>query len=100
MLIECAWAATKTKNSYFRAKYYKLVSRMGKKQALVAVAHKILISCYHILKNKIPFKDLGADYFTKGKEDKMLIHYKNKIEKLGFEVNLKPIEEEYLPLEI
>lgn len=65
---------------------------MGKKQALCAVAHKILISCYHILKYKIAYKELGGDYFTKGNEDKILAHYKKKLIKLGYEVALQPIE--------
>jgi transposase len=65
---------------------------MGKKQALVAVAHKILISCYHILKSKVKFKELGGDYFTKGKEDKLLTHYTKKLTKMGYQVALQPIE--------
>lgn len=92
ILIECAWAAVKTKDTFYRAKYYKLCSKMGKKKALIAVAHKILISCYHILKYKVPYKELGADYFTKGKEDKLLQHYKKKLWQMGFEVALQPIE--------
>jgi transposase len=50
ILTECAWAAVKTNNTYFRAKFYKLSPRMGRKQALAAIAHKIIINCYHILK--------------------------------------------------
>jgi len=92
ILTECAWAATKTKDTYLRAKFYKLASRMGKKKALAAIAHKILISCYHILKYKIPFKELGGDYFTKGKEDTLLLHYQKKLQKLGYRVVLQPIE--------
>jgi len=65
---------------------------MGKKQALAAIAHKILINCYHILKYKVPFKELGGDYFTKGKEDKILQHYKKKLLKMGYEVALQPVE--------
>lgn len=92
ILTECAWAAAKSKDTYFRSKFYRLASRMGKKQALAAIAHKILISCYHILKYKVPFKELGGDYFTKGNEDKILQHYKKKLLKMGFEVALLPIE--------
>ena len=51
-LIECAWAATRTKDTYLRAKYYELISRLGKKKALVVIGHKILIMCYHIFKRK------------------------------------------------
>lgn len=65
---------------------------MGKKQALAAIAHKILINCYHVLKYKVPYKELGSDYFTKGKEDKMLQHYKKKLLKMGYTVALEPIE--------
>ena len=70
ILTECAWAAVKTNNTYFRAKFYKLSPRMGRKQALAAIAHKIIINCYHILKYKVPFKELGSDYFNKGKEER------------------------------
>jgi len=46
MMIECAWAAIKTKNTYLRSKYYSLIPRMGKKKALAAIAHKMVIACY------------------------------------------------------
>ena len=46
------------KGTYLRAKYQSLVGRRGKKKALVAVGHKILIMCYHILKYKVPYKEL------------------------------------------
>ncbi len=65
---------------------------MGNKKALVAVAHKMLISCYHILKYKVGYKDPGADYFTKGKEEKLLKHYQKKLHQLGYEVALQPIQ--------
>lgn len=98
--MECAWSATKTKDTYFRAKYYKLISRIGKKQALIAIAHKQLICIYHILKNKMVYKELGSEYFTKGNEDKMLIHYTKKLQKLGYDVQLSLTDSEYLTSEI
>ena len=63
---------------------------MCKKQALAAIAHKILINCYHILKYKVPFKELGSDYFTKGQEEKLLLHYKKKLLKMGYKVDVQP----------
>jgi hypothetical protein len=56
------------------------------------IAYKFLISFYHILKHKVPFKELVADYFTKAKQDKLLLHYKKKLQQMGFEVALQPIE--------
>lgn len=93
ILTECAWAAVKTNNTYFRAKFYKLSPRMGRKQALAAIAHKILINCYHILKYKIPFKELGFDYFTKGKEEKLVQHYKKKLLNLGYNISIESIKD-------
>jgi transposase len=62
ILTEFAWIASKMKETYLRAKYQSLVGRRGKKKALVAVGHKILISCYHILKYKVAYKELGENY--------------------------------------
>lgn len=50
-LTEAAWAASRTKGAYFKAKFESLSSRRGRKKALIAIAHKILISAYFILKN-------------------------------------------------
>jgi len=93
MLIECAWCAIRQKDHYLRAKYYTLVPRMGKKKALAAVAHKLLIACYHILKHKVAYKDLGPNYLIKNREDKLLKHYLKKLGKLGYQAELQPIEE-------
>ena len=62
MLTEFGWVASKTKGTYLRAKYHSLVGRRGKKKALVALGHKILIMCYHILKYRCPYKELGGNY--------------------------------------
>lgn len=92
MLIECTWAAIRKKDSYLRSKYYKLIPRMGKKKALVAIAHKILKSCYYVLKNQESYKDLGASYLEKNNKDKLLRHYTKRISALGFNVQLNPIK--------
>lgn len=93
MLIECAWCAVRQKDHYLRTKYYRLVPRMGKKKALAAVAHKLLTACYHILKHKVEYKDLGANYLIKNREDKLLKHYVKKLSTLGYQAELKPIGE-------
>ena len=60
ILTEFAWIASRMKGTYLWSKYQSLVGRRGKKKTLVAVGHKILIMCYHILKYKVPYKELGA----------------------------------------
>jgi transposase len=64
-LIEAANAAARTKDTYLRAQYEQIKRRRGHKKAIVAVAHSILIAAYHILKDDVPYHDLGGDYFTR-----------------------------------
>ena len=75
MLTEFAWVASKTKDTYLRSKYHSLVGRRGKKKALVALGHKILIMCYHILKYRHPYKELGGDYLDNRRKDKITRSY-------------------------
>ena len=82
-----AWAAVHTKDTYFRAKYYSLVGRRGKKRALIAVGHKILISAYFILKNDTEFQELGKDYLTNLRIDKIVKYHIRKLKELGYEPN-------------
>jgi transposase len=88
-LTECAWAATKTKNTYLRAKYNSLAGRRGKKRALIAVAHKVLIACYYILKYKVPYRELGVDYLDRRKQDRIKNSYVKRLTNLGYNVVLE-----------
>mgnify|MGYP000983688865 CR=1 FL=1 len=65
-LLEAAWAASKTR-SFLGSKFWSLVGRKGKKKAAVAIAHKILVISYHVLKTRQPYYDLGADFLEKRK---------------------------------
>jgi transposase len=89
MLTEFAWVASKTKDTYLRSKYHSLVGRRGKKKALVALGHKILIMCYHILKYRHPYKELGGDYLDNRRKDKITRSYIKRLNHLGYEVTLK-----------
>jgi transposase len=62
-LVQAAWAASHTKRSYLGAQYRRLAGRRGKKRALVAVGHSILVILYHLLKDGRPYSDLGRDFF-------------------------------------
>ena len=88
-MTQCAWAASKTKNTYLRAKYHSLVGRRGKKRALIAVGHKILVMAYHIIKNGVPYKELGKDYLLHRREDKIVKNHIKRLRDLGYEVELK-----------
>lgn len=92
-LTEAAWAATRSKKSYYRALYQRLVGRRGKKRALVAVAHAILVAIYHILKTGTAHQDLGAEYFDRMDTHRLKRYYSKRLEKLGFTVSLEAKEE-------
>jgi transposase len=89
ILTEFAWVASRMKGTYLRAKYQSLVGRRGKKKALVAVGHKILIMCYHILKYKVPYKELGENYLDVRKKDRIVKSHIKRLTSLGYEVTLK-----------
>ena len=89
ILTQSAWAATKTKDNCLSAKYHSLVGRRGKKRALIAVGHKILIMAYHILKTGIPYKELGNDYLNRRKEGKIVKNHVKRLQDLGYTVKLK-----------
>lgn len=87
--MQCAWAATRTKGTYLRSKYDSLVVRRGKKKALIAVGHKILIAAYFILKDKTAYKELGYEYLQNLRKDKQIDRYIKKLAELGAEVEIK-----------
>jgi len=82
LLVECGWAASRTKNTYFSAKYKSLVGRRGKKKTIIALGHKILIATYFILKDKVQFKELGEDYLNNFKKEKLIAYYTQQLAKL------------------
>jgi transposase len=88
-LTEASWAATRTKNTYLRSKYDSLVPRKGKKKALIAIGHKLLVAAYFILRDKVPYKELGHDYLLQKRQTKQVNNYLYKLKELGVEVELK-----------
>lgn len=83
--MECAWGATRKKDSYLKRKYESLVGRRGRKKALVAVGHKIIIAAYHIIKNKEAYKEPKLNDNPKRKT-KQVNNLLNKLKELGLEI--------------
>jgi transposase len=90
-LTEAAWAASRTKKTYLKARYHRLAARRGNKRAIVAVGHKILIMAYHIIKEQSTYKELGADYFDRLNEQAIIRRLTSRLEKLGYQVELTKI---------
>jgi transposase len=87
-LTQAAWAATHTNDSYLGAQYRRLAGRRGKKRALVAVGHTLLVIIYHILKYRVDYQDLGPDYFIRLEPDRQKRYLVKRLEQLGWEVTL------------
>lgn len=87
-LVQAAWAATRKKNSYFQAQYRRLVKRRGKKRALVAVGHSILVVIYHMLKDNRTYEELGADFFDRKNAQKIANYHLQRLKDLGLKVTL------------
>jgi transposase len=89
-LVEGANAAIRTRDTYLRAQYEQVKRRRGHKRAIVAVAHSILIASYHILKDDVPYQDLGGDYFARRADpERLASHLVRQLERLGHTVTLE-----------
>lgn len=91
-LVEAAWAASRSKNTYLSSQFHRLRVRRGDKRAAVAVAHSILVIVYHLLADpEAVFTDLGGDYFLKRNSEQEQRRAIRKLEELGFDVTLTPV---------
>lgn len=88
-LHEAAWAAARTKNSYYSALYRRLKPRLGSRKAIVAVEHAMLRAIWHMLKHQKYHEDLGVDYFERNQSDQIKQHHLRRLEKLGYDVQIK-----------
>jgi len=93
MLVQCAWAAKRAKNSYYSAQFHRLRSRRGPQKAICAVAASLLTAIYHMLKAGAPHRDLGADYFDRRSPEAQAKRLVTQLAKLGFTVQLQPLAE-------
>lgn len=88
-LVLAAHAASHTKSTYLAAQYHRVVARRGKKRAIVAVAHSILVISYHILSRCEPYRELGGNYFDERKRESVVNRLVHRLEKLGYQVALE-----------
>jgi transposase len=92
VVTEAAWAAVHQKGSYLAALYRRLAPRRGKKRAIIAVARTILQAAWHILKQEVNYRELGDNYFDRLNQKKTAASLTKRLQKLGFQVTLKPVE--------
>lgn len=83
MLISAAWAAVAKKDTYLRAQFHRLKTRRGPKKAIVAVAASMLTAAYHVLRDGVPYQDLGPTYFDQRDRTHVVRRLQRRIEALG-----------------
>jgi transposase len=91
MLVQCGWAASRKKDSYYKAQFNRLRGRHGAKKAICAVAASMLTAIYHMVKNGTEHEDLGADHFDRRSTEIKARRLAAQIKKLGFEVEIHPL---------
>lgn len=89
VLSQCAWAAARSPNTYLYAQFWRLARRIGKKKAVVAVGHSILVIAWHLLTNDCDYDDLGGDYFVKRDAERSRQRAVSQLEALGYSVSLQ-----------
>ncbi len=88
--ISQAGGAARGKDTYLAAQYQRLAARRGKKRAAIAVAHRILVIAYHVLRRRQPYRELGPNFFDERDKTRVQRRLVQRLEKLGFTVELRP----------
>jgi transposase len=76
--------------SYSTSSYRSLEGRRGKKRALIAVGHSILVILYYLLKKGRQYADLGTDFFDRLEPQRLTRYYDKRLQHLGHKVTLEP----------
>jgi transposase len=91
VLVQAAWAAVKVKDSHLAAVYHRLAGRRGVKRAIMAVAHRILVAAYYMLRDQVPYQEPGAPPADEQRKAQLVSRMLKRIEKLGYTVRLEPL---------
>jgi transposase len=94
VLCQLAWAIARSKTpSYLSSLYHRIARRRGKKRAILAVAHSLLVSIYHMIRDNKPYKDLGPEYLEKLDTERVERRAVERLQQLGYNVTLTPKQE-------
>ncbi len=93
VLVQCAWAASRKKDSYYKSQFSRLKSQRGPKKAICAVAASILTAIYHMLKDGVEHQDLGVGHFDRRSSEQKAKRLVAQRAKLGFHAELQPLAE-------
>lgn len=90
-LTQLAHAAVRTKETYLSALYHRLAARRGKKRAILAVAHAIVVSAFHRLSRNEPYRELRVNYFDEHRRHQLVDQLARRMERLGYRVSVQSV---------
>lgn len=94
VLAEVVWVISHTKDNYLSAQFHRLARRLGKKRAVVAVSHSVLVIIYHLLRDQQGYHDLGPHFFETLDSQRQRTSAVRRLEALGYKVSLEERKEE------
>jgi len=94
VLAEAVWAISHTHDNYLSAQYHRLARRIGKKRAIVAVSHSLLVIIYHLLRDQQQYQDLGPHFFEQLDHERLRSSAVKRLEALGYRVTLEEQDEQ------
>jgi transposase len=89
VLVQSAWSACRKKDSYLRAQFLRIKSRRGPKKAIMAVAASILTAAYHLVRDSVPYRELGPVYLLRLDHERAAARLTQRLRNLGYEVGSK-----------
>jgi transposase len=90
-LVQAAWGASMKKNCYLSSQFFRLTKRLGRKKALVAVAHSLLVIIFHVLQRDQSYTELGGDYFDRHHVEQQREYYLRRLQMLGLKVTVEEL---------
>ena len=91
MLCQIGWGAARSQGTYLSAKYHRIAARRGKKRAIIAVAHNVLVIGFHLIRNQRRYNELGPDYFDQLHRHRLERYLVRRLEALGNQVVIEPL---------
>jgi len=89
-LIEAASLAARSRTTAFGARYRRIARHRGHKKAVVAVAHAMLVTAYHLLARQLEYREPGVDYFERRHAERTTRRAVRALERQGYRVTLDP----------
>jgi hypothetical protein len=89
ILVQCAWVAVRMKQGFWPQAFRRLRARLGPKKAIVAIARKMLVALFYILRDRTPYHDPSTtETLSDEHRDRLARRFRSKLEALGYAVQI------------